>query len=203
MIRCEMKRFATASLAVLMTAGAALGQVTNVKEIKTPPMRNFSIPQPKRIALPNGLVIFLQEDKELPLIRGTATIRGGARDVPAEKAGLHGIYTSAWRTGGTATKTGDELDEMLEARAARVETGGGVDTSSVSMDILKGDLDMVYPIWVDVLRNPAFRQDKIELAKTQANTGISRRNDQPGGILARESTKLGYGPDSPYAQQPE
>lgn len=203
MIRCEMKRFATATLAVLMSAGAALGQATSVKEIKTPPMRNFSIPQPKRIALPNGLVIFLQEDKELPLIRGTATIRGGARDVPAEKAGLHGIYTSAWRTGGTATKTGDELDELLEARAARVETGGGVDTTSVSMDILKGDLDMVYPIWVDVLRNPAFRQDKIELAKTQANTGISRRNDQPGGILGRESTKLGYGPDSPYAQQPE
>ncbi len=203
MIRCEMKRFATTTLAVLMTTGAALGQVTSVKDIKTPPMRSFSIPQPKRIALPNGLVIFLQEDKELPLIRGTATIRGGSRDVPSDKAGLLGIYTSAWRTGGTAAKTGDELDEMLEARAARVETGGGVDITSVSMDILKGDLDTVYPIWVDVLRNPAFRQEKIDLAKTQANTGISRRNDEPGGILGRESTKLGYGASSPYAQQAE
>ena len=198
-----MKRLATATLAVLMTGGAAVGQVTSVKDIKTPAMRAFSITQPKRIALPNGLVIFLQEDKELPLIRGTATIRGGSRDVPADKAGLLGIYTSAWRTGGTAAQSGDQLDELLEARAARVETGGGTDTTSVSLDILKGDLDAVYPIWVDVLRNPAFRQEKIDLAKTQTNAGISRRNDEPGGILARESTKLGYGPGSPYAQQAE
>lgn len=198
-----MKRLTTMTLAVLMTAGAALGQVTSVKEIKTPSMRNFSIPQPKRIALDNGLVIFLQEDKELPLIRGTATIRGGSRDVAADKAGLLSIYTQAWRTGGTSSKTGDQLDELLEARAARVETGGGVDTTSVSMDILKGDLDTVFPIWVEVLRNPAFRQEKIDLAKTQVNTSISRRNDEPGGILSRESTKLGYGPDSPYSRQAE
>ena len=198
-----MKRLAISTLAVVMAAGAALGQATSIKDIKTPPMRSFSIPQPKRIALPNGMVIFLQEDKELPLIRGTATIRGGSRDVPADKAGLLGIYTSAWRTGGTASKTGDQLDELLEARAARVETGGGVDTTNVSLDILKGDLDTVFPIWVDVLRNPAFRQEKIDLAKTQANTSISRRNDEPGGILSRESTKLGYGPNSPYAQQAE
>src|SRR5687768_15230992 len=157
-----MKRLVISSLAVLMTAGAAFGQATSVKDIKTPSMRSFSIPQPKRIELPNGLVIFLQEDKELPLIRGTATIRGGARDVPNDKAGLLGIYTSAWRTGGTASKTGDQLDEFLEARAALVETGGGVDTTNVSMNILKGDLDAVFPIWVEVLRNPAFRPEKID-----------------------------------------
>ena len=84
-----------------------------------------------------------------------------------------------------------------------METNGGVASTTVSMDVLKNDFDTVFPIWLDVLRNPAFRQDKIDLAKTQANTGISRRNDEPGGILARESTKLGYGANSPYAQQAE
>ena len=52
--------------------------------------------------------------------------------------------------------------------------------------MLKGDFDTVFPIWLELLRKPAFRQDKIDLAKTQANTGISRRNDEPGGILGRE-----------------
>jgi zinc protease len=192
-----------ALLAALFITGTALAQVKDVREIKSPPLRSFSMPQPKRIELANGMVIFIQEDKELPLIRGNATIRGGARDVPAAKAGLTGIYGQAWRTGGTAKQTGDELDQFLESRAASVETRGDNDSSSVSLDVLKGDFDAVFPIWLELLRNPQFRQEKIDLAKTQANTAISRRNDEPGGILGREVTKLGYGPDSPYARQSE
>ena len=200
-----MNRLRTLAVYVLtsLVALTAFGQVSRHTDIKTPPLRKFAMPQPKRIQLANGMVIFIQEDHELPLVRGTAIIRGGDRDVPNDKAGLLGIYQSAWRTGGTTTKTGDELDQFLEARAARVETFGDEDSTAVSMDILKGDFDTVFPIWLDVLRNPAFRQDKIDLAKTQANTAISRRNDEPQGILARESSKLGYGADSPYARQSE
>jgi zinc protease len=200
-----MSRLRTFAVSISLFAFAlgAAGQVTDYKDIKTPKLRQFSMPQPKRIALPNGLVIFLQEDHELPLVRGSALIRGGGRDVPAAKTGLIGIYGQSWRTGGTTTHTGDQLDELLEARAAHLETGGGVDSTSVSLDVLKGDLDTVFPLFVDLLRNPAFRQDKIDLAKTQANTGISRRNDEPGGIVGREATRLGYGADSPYARQAE
>jgi zinc protease len=197
-----MKRLGMTAVLVLLAATAS-AQVTSVDQIKTPPLRKFENVQPKRIALPNGLVIFLQEDHELPLIKGRATIRGGARDVSADKAGLLGIYTGAWRTGGTAAKTGDQLDDLLDARAARVETGGSTDATFVSLDTLKADFDTVFPIFVDVLRQPQFRQDKIDLAKTQANTGISRRNDEPGGIAGREAQKLGYGASSPYARQPE
>jgi zinc protease len=197
-----MKRLPLISLLILLAANVA-GQATSVRDIKTPPLRKFDTVQPKRIALPNGMVIFLQEDHELPLIKGRATIRGGARDVPAEKTGLMGIYTQSWRTGGTASRTGDQLDEFLSSRAASVETGGGTDSAVVSLDVLKQDFDAVFPIWVELMRKPEFRQDKIDLAKTQANTGISRRNDDPGSIVGRESQKLGYGADSPYARQPE
>ena len=197
-----MKRLASLALTLIMAAGA-LAQATSHTEIKTPPLRKFSMPQPKRVVLDNGMVIFIQEDHELPLVRGSAVVRGGSRDVPADKAGLLNIYTQSWRTGGTTTKSGDELDELLEARAARLETGGDEDSTAVTMDVLKGDFETVFPLFVDLLRNPAFRQEKIDLAKTQANTAISRRNDEPGGILIRESNRLGYGPESPYARQPE
>jgi zinc protease len=197
-----MKKTATL-FAALFLAGTAFGQVKDYREIKTPPLRSFSMPQPKRIQLANGMVIFLQEDHELPLVRGRATIRGGSRDVPAAKTGLTGIYGQAWRTGGTAKQTGDELDQFLEARAAFVETGSDTDSTNISLNVLRQDLDTVFPIWLDLMRNPSFRQEKIDLAKTQANTSISRRNDDPGSIIGRESTRLGYGPNSPYARQSE
>jgi len=189
--------------ALLLVALSAFAQATDYRDIKTPPLRNFNPPQAKRIQLDNGMVIFLMEDHELPLIRGLARIRGGGRDIPSSKAGMMAIYSQSWRTGGTKDKTGDQLDEMLESRAARVETTASDDSTTIRFDVLKNDLDFVFPIFLDLLHEPQFRQEKIDLAKTQANTGISRRNDDPQGIIGREATKLGYGADSPYARQPE
>ncbi|HYM60945.1 MAG TPA: pitrilysin family protein [Thermoanaerobaculia bacterium] len=195
--------YAVAAAALLTLAMPSMAQVKDYHDIKTPPLRSFEAAKPKRIQLANGLIIFLQEDHELPLIRGSARIRGGGRDVSANQAGLVNILGASWRTGGTESKTGDQLDDFLEARAARVETSADLDSTFVRLDVLKGDFDTVFPIFLDLLQHPAFRQDKIDLAKTQANTGISRRNDEPGGIIGREAGKLGYGTDSPYARQAE
>ena len=199
-----LKRHALSAATLLLAlASPAFTQVSKYTEIKTPTLRTFSVVQPKRIALANGMVIFLQEDHELPLIRGSALIRGGERDVPADKAGLANIYGQSWRTGGTESKTGDQLDDFLEARAARLETSGSEDSTRISFDVLKGDFDTVFPMFVELMEKPAFRQEKIDLAKTQARTAISRRNDDPGQILFREASKLGYGADSPYGRRSE
>ncbi|MDQ6801867.1 MAG: insulinase family protein [Acidobacteriota bacterium] len=192
-----------AAAALLALASPVLSQVKTYKDIKTPALRTFTVPQPRRVELSNGMVILLQEDHELPLIRGSALIHGGSRDVPADKAGLMGVLAGSWRTGGTETRTGDQLDDILESKAARVETSGSEDSTRVSLDVLKGDFDFVFPIFVEILQKPAFRQEKIDLAKTQSRTGISRRNDEPQSILFREANKLGYGADSPYARQTE
>ncbi len=149
------------------------------------------------------MVIFLQEDHELPLIEASARIRGGSRNEPANKVGLVELFGEVWRIGGTKTQTGDQLDDFLEARAAKVETGGGPDSTSISLSCLKGDFEDVFKAFVDVLQNPEFRAEKLDLAQKQADDAISRRNDEIGGIAARESTKLAYGADNPYAREPE
>jgi zinc protease len=178
-------------------------QVTSASQIKTPPLRPFTPQEPKRIQLDNGMVIFLQEDHELPLIDGSIRIRGGGRDVPADKAGFASIYGQTWRTGGTKSMTGDQMDDYLEARAAKVETSGDVDSTSLSFSCLKQDFDDVFKLAAQLLRESEFREDKLALAKQQVNTSISRRNDDPGGIAGREARKLAYGADNPYARQPE
>src|SRR5579864_9519002 len=92
----------------------ATGQVTNWKQIPVPQLPAFKPQQPKRVELSNGMVIFLQEDHELPLIDASARIRGGSRTEPAAKTGLVSLYGEVWRTGGTKTQTGDQLDDYLE-----------------------------------------------------------------------------------------
>jgi len=193
----------TAFLAALPVVPKLQAQVTDWKQIVIPKLPPFNPQEPRRVELPNGMVIFLQEDHELPFIRGTARIRGGSREEPADKVGLVQIYGQVWRLGGTKDRTGDQLDDYLEARAARVETGGGLDATVISWDCLKERFDEVFPIFLDLLRDPEFRADKLPIAKRQLDTGISRRNDDPEGIAAREAAKLGYGPTSPYGRVPE
>src|SRR6266487_7203055 len=107
--------------ALLSCVFEARGQATDWKQIIIPPLHAFHPQAPRRVALPNGMVIFLQEDHELPLVRGIARIRGGSREEPPGKVGLVEIFGQAWRTGGTKTRTRDVLDAYLQARAAKVE----------------------------------------------------------------------------------
>src|ERR1700733_3870956 len=95
---------ATTALCIHVPQAAA--QATNWKQIPVPQLPAFKPQQPKRVELSNGMVIFLQEDHELPLIEATARMRGGSVNEPASKVGLVDVFGDVWRTGGTKSKTG-------------------------------------------------------------------------------------------------
>ena len=181
----------------------ANAQSAEWQKIPIPQLPAFKPQEPKRIELKNGMIVFLQEDHELPLIDGIARIRGGSRSEPAAKTGLVELYGDVWRTGGTKSQTGDQLDDFLEARAAKVETGPGVDSTTIGWSCLKGDFDDVFKIFTDLLRDPSFRADKLDLSQRAAFDEISRRNDDVSGITSREAARLAYGKNNPYAAVPE
>jgi len=185
------------------TPPAAPAQAQPWKSIPIPPLHEFKPKEPKRIELANGVVLYLQEDHELPFIDGTILIRGGSREAPANKTGLVSLYGETWRTSGTAAKSGDELDEELAEKAASIETGGGSATTSLSWSSFKQDFDSVFGESMDLLLHPAFKADKLQLAQRGIMTSISRRNDDPGEIASREAARLVYGANSPYARQAE
>lgn len=108
------------------------------------------------------------------------------------------------RTGGTVSRTGDELDDELEQIAASVGTGIGQDAGCTSVSVLKEDIAKGLAILADVLVHPAFREDKIELAKMQqrdcAYCQEKRLATRPS---PQEFDKLIYGPASVYARHTE
>lgn len=173
------------------------------EKIPIPPLPEFKPQEPKRIELKNGIVIFLQEDHELPFVSGSVLIPGGAIDEDASKAGLVDLYGQTWRTSGTAKMSGDAMDDLLESKAAHIETSGGEGSTSIAWDSLKGDADQVFSLAMDLLFHPKFDEEKLRLAQEQDAAGIVRRNDDEAEIAARESAKLVYGADNPYVRQPE
>ena len=198
----KIKGWIALALLALLTV-AADAQVKDYRDIKFPKLPEREVPRPGVHTLSNGLQIFLLEDHELPLIRVMGRIRTGSNYEPADKAGLAGFVGQVMREGGTTSMDGDAMDDYLESRAAFVETGMGGDVGTASMNCLKEDFDDILAVFVDVLRNPAFAEDKLDLAKQQAKTGIARRNDNIGGIAGREFARLIYGADSPLTQMME
>jgi zinc protease len=193
-------------LALTVTAGAAAQATQQPKpwtQIPVPSLHAFHPTKPTRVDLPNGVQVFLMEDRELPFIDGFIRVRGGSRDEPADKLGLVSLYGSAWRTSGTATNPGDKLDDLLAAKAAHVETAGGVAATSVSFSGFATDFDQLLGVSVDLLQHPQFKEAKLALAKQGEIAGILRRNDDPGGVAEREAVEIAYGKTNPYGREPE
>jgi zinc protease len=181
-----------------LICAVAAAQTPAYKALHYPPLPEIKLPHIDSVTMPNGMQLFLLENHELPLVRGVALIRTGNLFDPADRIGLATITGEVLRSGGTHAKSGDELDEQLENLAASVETNINESYATASFSALKENTDEVLGVFKAVLTQPEFRQDKIDLSKDQMRSGISRRNDQAGGIAGREFASLLYGKDTPY-----
>jgi zinc protease len=173
------------------------------KDLKFPALKPIQLPKIEEATLPNGMKVYLLENHELPLVRGLALVRTGNLFDPADKVGLADITGSLMRSGGTASKTGNQIDEELENIAATVESQIGESYGSVSFSTLKERTDEVLATFHDVLTAPAFREERLELIKNQLRSGISRRNDDAHGIAQREFSDAIYGSNTPYGWRME
>ena len=187
--------FTLASTALL---AQQTGAIPEWNQLQYPPLKEVEIPKPVEVTLSNGMRVFMLENHELPLVRGTALVRTGNLFDPDDKRGLSSVMAEVMRSGGTAEKTGDQLDEELEDIAASVESSMGETEASVSFSGLSESRDMVLTAFHDVLTSPEFRQDKIDLTLNQLRGSIARRNDEASGIPRREFMSIVYGRDNSY-----
>ena len=143
-----------------------------------------------RHELSNGVVAFVVPDHELPLVTISVTIRTGTYLVPMGKAGLASLTGSQLRSGGTAAMTPAEFDEEVAFLAAQLNSNIGATSGRASMNSLTKDLDATLDLFFEMLRNPAFDQARLDLAKNQMLQGMERRNDSTQSIEGREWGRL-------------
>ncbi|MEP0919168.1 insulinase family protein [Leptolyngbya sp. DQ-M1] len=196
--------FVLAFLAVLLFVHPAIAETPkHYTDLKFTPPPEIRVPEYTRFQLQNGMIVYLMEDHELPLVSGTALVKTGDRFEPANQIGLAELTGTVMRSGGTQKRTANQLNQLLEQRAAVVETGISTTAGSASFNTLTEDLPEVFDLFAEVIQQPAFAPDQLAIAKVQLQGGIARRNDDPNGIVGREFQKLIYGSDSPYARTVE
>jgi zinc protease len=146
-----------------------------------------------RVVLKNGMVVYIAEDSTLPLVNISLLVRTGGYLEPAGKAGLASLTGSQIRRGGSASLTAEQLDERLDFLAANVSTGIGDTSGQASLNSLRDNLDESLRLFVELLKQPRFQEDRLKLAKEQALQGLKKRNDDAADIEQVEWNVLLYG----------
>ncbi len=193
-------------LAVACLVGASpatAGKFKDPDDLEFPELGEIQPPQISRHVLENGMVVYLMENHEFPLVDFRAMVKVGSIYEPEHLRGLASITGQVLRTGGTQSNPGDALDNRLESMGAYIESSIGSSSGSVRASFLSEDAAEGLRLLADVVREPAFPEEKIELAKVEERTAISSRNDEPIPIASREFRKLMYGEHSPYGWHTE
>jgi predicted Zn-dependent peptidase len=192
------------------------------------PLLDFKPPKASefRTTLSNGLVVYIAEDHEIPWFEATLLTPvagggmaggrgrgngpdgeevywpqgrgggpGGARSFlePRDKLGIQNLTGSVMRSGGTATMTNDQINERMEYLAGSV--------SPTALSIHMRHVDEGLKIWLDLLTNPAFPEDRIRREREAMIAPLRNRNRNLSGVASTTWGKLIYGEDSPITAE--
>ncbi len=177
--------------ALAAAARAQEGIPQHPRDLVYPQLR-YDPPDPAafRRELASGSVAYLVEDHQLPLVRVSLTLRAGSYQLPAESAGLASFTGSQMRAGGTATRSARDFDEEAAFLATQLGASVGSTSGGGSVDCLAQNLDESLGMFFDMLKNPGFDAERLEVARARTLQGLPRRNDRLASILSREFGRL-------------
>lgn len=165
-------------------------------QTETPPKpglpKSVIIPAVKEKTLPSGLKVAVVERKNVPLVTVQLLVKSGASSEDMSKAGLANL-TAALLTKGTETRTATQIAEQMEFLGGSINTGAGWNNSNVIVNVMSDKLEQALTIMSDVVLNPAFKQEEIDLQKSQTLDGLAYNLKQPGFLANYVSSKYSFG----------
>ncbi len=176
-----------------------------LEAIPVPPL-TWSVPEVgrevTRETLSGGSIIYVYPDHRVPLVNVLFQFRAGSFEEPVEQAGLANMVLNLIRTGGTAKHGYQEIDQSLDELAAQVGVSPGDEAAGITLNVLRKNLAPGLAMVAEMIREPAFPEDRIAFRKEEVRSSIRRQNDNPREAVAREFARAVFG-DHPYGRSPE
>jgi zinc protease len=152
----------------------------------------------KRKALSNGLVVLHVERENLPLVMASLLVKAGPLNEDAQKAGLSNLTASLLREG-TKSKNSAEISSEVDFIGAGLGASAGDDFTTVSLSVLKKDIEKGFELFSDILLNPAFTEEEIKRKKALIKGGLRQKEEDPEFVAGKAFQKEVYG-EHPYGR---
>ena len=156
--------------------------------------------QPEEIqkyVLPNGLRLLIRRDASLPLVSMVAAFKAG---ILAETPSDNGITRLCSRVSikGTETRTAEEIAGQIESLGGSISSDSGNNSLSISVRVMKPDIETGLELLSDVLLHPVFPEKEIAVEK-QFQAASLQAEDEDMTTAARNLMRSALFPGHPYS----
>ena len=145
--------------------------------------------------LQNGMKILGMEYTELPVVQFTIILNSGMLCETADKSGV-AMLTAAVMNSGTRMKTAEELEAAFGQLGARATIGASAERMQLTGHCLKKNLPQVVQLIKEMLLEPRWDEEAMELAKTRMRESIHQSVTTPKTIARNVFRRMIYGPDN-------
>jgi len=151
--------------------------------------------------LPNGAVLLVSEQHNLPMVLVRVVLDAGARRDPSGKGGLASL-TADLLTEGTATRSAQQIKDAIDFIGGALGTDADTDYAVASLQVLRKDLDTGLDLLADVLLHPAFKPEEMVRRREATLASIRADQDDPTAVAQKAFQRALYG-DTPYGHPVE
>lgn len=176
---------------------AALSIPPRPEKLRYPPL-NFEVPERAkfRYELSGGMVAYVVPDRSLPLVKIRVVFRTGAyREQPGEE-GIARLVARLMRNGGAGSLDPKAFDEEVDFLAARMNVTDSDTSVFATLDTLSSVLPQAVDLFVAMLREPRFDEERLRQEKRILLEELRQRGDDGEEVLEREWQRLIYGEES-------
>jgi predicted Zn-dependent peptidase len=155
------------------------------------------IPTPRETTLANGLTVVVVEDSRLPLVSYRLAFRVGGAFDPPELPGLTDLLAGLLPEG-TESRNSRELADEVARIGASLSAGANSDYTIVAASALARFNDQIMDLMAEVVLEPSFPENEVELAKQNTKESLRQQRAQPSFLASEMVSRVMFG-DHPYS----
>src|SRR5215217_5944901 len=159
--------------------------------------RPITIPTARETTLSNGLTLVVVEDNRLPLVSYRLAFRVGGAFDPPTLPGLTDLLAGLLPEG-TQSKTSKEIADEVARMGASLSAGASSDYTIVAASALSQFNDPVLDLMAEVILEPSFPENEVELAKQNTKESLRQQRAQPSFLASEMVSRVMFG-DHPYS----
>jgi len=151
-------------------------------------------------ALDNGLRIVTERMPDVRSVTFGIEVGTGSRDEPAASAGAsHFLEHLLFK--GTATRTGREISELIDAAGGDMNAATGREVTSYHTRVLDDDAALGLDLLCETVLKPALLAEDVEIERGVILEELLLRGDEPGDLVHDVFVEALF-PDHPLGRDP-
>ncbi|MDC8832233.1 M16 family metallopeptidase [Alteromonas gilva] len=157
----------------------------------------LSFPEISQTTLSNGMEVVFAQRATVPLVNVAIQFDAGYAADAGGKLGL-ASFTTRMLDEGAGKYDALELAAELEKLGTNLNSGSNLDTTTVSLSMLKENMVESLGLLGDILKQPTFASEEIERQRTLILSSIAQQKTRPVSIALTLLPPLIYGDDHAY-----